>query len=69
MVEYDRHMTTDIHERHLWLTPQEIAHELRIDVASVYRAVRRGDLPAVRLSHHGALRIHRSVLEPKEDQS
>jgi excisionase family DNA binding protein len=56
-------MHTDVHEHHLWLTPQEIAHELRLDVASVYRAVRRGDLPAIRLSDHGALRIHRSVLD------
>jgi hypothetical protein len=56
-------MSTDVHERHLWLTPQEIALELRLDVASVYRAVRRGDLPAIRLSEHGALRIHRSILD------
>jgi hypothetical protein len=50
------------------MTPQEIA--LRVDVASVYRAVRRGDLPAVRLSDHGALRIDRSILDqhPKEQQ-
>jgi excisionase family DNA binding protein len=68
MVEYDRRMPTDVHERHLWLTPQEIAHELRLDVASVYRAVRRGDLPAVRLSEHGALRIPRAAIEPKEQQ-
>jgi excisionase family DNA binding protein len=66
--EYDWRMPTDVHERHLWLTPQEIAHELRVDVASVYRAVRRGDLPAVRLSHHGALRIHRSVLDQRSEQ-
>jgi excisionase family DNA binding protein len=56
-------MPTDVHEKHLWLTPQEIAHELRVDVASVYRSIRRGDLPAVRLSEHGALRIPRSVLD------
>jgi hypothetical protein len=57
---------TDVHENE-WLTPQAIALELRVDVASVYRAVRRGDLPAVRLSQYGALRIPRSALEPKEE--
>ena len=31
-------MSTDVHERHAWLTAQEIALELRVDVASVYRA-------------------------------
>ncbi len=62
-----RNMSTDIHERPVWMTPQEVAHELRCDVASVYRAVRRGDLPVVRLSENGALRIPRSVLEPKEE--
>jgi hypothetical protein len=45
------------------LLKAQIALELRVDVASVYRAVRRGDLPAVRLSEHGALRIHRSILD------
>ena len=58
-----RNMSTEIHERHGWLTPKEVAHELRCDVASVYRAVKKGDLKAVRLTHHGALRIHRSVLD------
>jgi excisionase family DNA binding protein len=61
-------MQTDVHEHHEWLTAQEIALELRVDVASVYRAVRRGDLPAVRLSEHGALRIPRTALHPKEQQ-
>jgi excisionase family DNA binding protein len=56
-------MQTDVHQHHEWMTAQQIAHELRVDVASVYRAVRRGDLPAVRLSDHGALRIHRSILD------
>jgi excisionase family DNA binding protein len=64
--EYNRHMPTDVHERPVWLAPKEVAHELRVDVASVYRAVRRGDLPAIRLSEHGALRIHRSHLDQHE---
>lgn len=61
-----RNMSTDV-EQPRWLAPKEVAHELRCDVASVYRAVRRGDLPVVRLSENGALRIPRSVLEPKEE--
>jgi hypothetical protein len=28
-------MPTDVHEKHLWLTPREIADELRVDVAFV----------------------------------
>jgi excisionase family DNA binding protein len=56
-------MTTPVQKRAEWLTPKEIAHELRVSVTSVYRAVDRGDLEAVRLSEHGALRIPRSALE------
>jgi len=33
-----------------------------VHVSAVYRAVERGELPAVRLSETGAIRIHRSVL-------
>ena len=61
-------MPADVHQHHEWMTAQEIALELRVDVASVYRAVRRGDLPAVRLSEAGALRIHRSVLDQRKEQ-
>jgi excisionase family DNA binding protein len=56
-------MATDIQE-HQWLAPKEVAQELRVDVASVYRAIRAGHLSAVRLSDHGALRIPRSALDP-----
>jgi hypothetical protein len=45
-----------------------VEYHLRVDVASVYRAVRRGDLPAVRLTEAGALRIHRSVLDQRKEQ-
>jgi excisionase family DNA binding protein len=61
-----RYMSTDV-EQPRWLTAQEIAQELRCDVASVYRAVKKGDLKAVRLTHHGALRIHRSVLDQQKE--
>jgi Helix-turn-helix domain len=61
-------MATDI-QHHQRLAPKEVAHELRVDVASVYRAIRTGHLPAMRLSDHGALRIHRSILDqPRENQ-
>jgi excisionase family DNA binding protein len=39
-------------------------HELRVHVSAVYRAVERGQLPAVRLSESGAIRIPRSALDP-----
>jgi excisionase family DNA binding protein len=54
-------MQTDTHERE-YLAPKEVAHELRVHVSAVYRAVERGDLPAVRLSETGAIRIHRSAI-------
>jgi excisionase family DNA binding protein len=36
-----------------YLAPQEVARELRVHVSAIYRAVERGDLPAVRLNEHG----------------
>jgi excisionase family DNA binding protein len=63
MVEYYRHMTTDTQQRE-WLAPKEVAHELRVHVSAVYRAVERGELPAVRLSETGAIRIPRAALDP-----
>jgi excisionase family DNA binding protein len=47
-----------------WLAAKEVARELRVHVSAVYRAVERGDLPALRLSETGAIRIPRSALEP-----
>jgi excisionase family DNA binding protein len=41
-------MPTDRHERE-YLAPKEVAHELRVHVSAVYRAVERGQLSAVRL--------------------
>jgi excisionase family DNA binding protein len=51
-------------ERREFLAPKEAAHELRVHVSAVYRAVERGQLPAVRLSESGAIRIPRSALDP-----
>ena len=58
-------MSTDVHERE-WLCAKELAAELNVHVASVYRAVHEGRLPVVRLSETGAIRIHRSALNPNE---
>ncbi len=51
-------------QRSEWLAPKEVARELRVHVSAVYRAVERGQLPAVRLSESGAIRIPRSALDP-----
>jgi excisionase family DNA binding protein len=55
-------MQTDITERE-WLAAKEVAQELRVHVSAVYRAVERGELPALRLSETGAIRIPRSALD------
>jgi excisionase family DNA binding protein len=52
-------------QRGEWLAPKELARELRLHVSAVYRAVERGQLPAVRLSESGAIRIPRSALDPQ----
>jgi excisionase family DNA binding protein len=61
-------MRTDVHERHEWLSAQEVARELRVDVSAIYRAVRAGRIRALRLSPSGPLRINRSVLDQREEQ-
>jgi excisionase family DNA binding protein len=58
-------VSTDVHERE-WLAAKEFARELNVHVACVYRAVHKGRLPVVRLNESGAIRIHRSALNPKE---
>jgi excisionase family DNA binding protein len=57
-------MSTEIHE-HNWLSVKEVAYELGLTPKAVYRAVERGELPALRLHEHGAIRIHRSALQPQ----
>ena len=56
-------MQTETQKRE-WLAPKEVAHELRVHVSSIYRAVEEGRLQAVRLSKSGAIRIPRSALDP-----
>jgi excisionase family DNA binding protein len=55
-------MPTDTRECE-WLAAKEYAAKIRVDISTVYRAVKRGELPALRLSEHGAIRIRRSVLD------
>jgi excisionase family DNA binding protein len=49
-------------EQREYLAPKEVAHELRVHVSSIYRAIESGHLPAVRLSEHGAIRIPREAI-------
>ena len=58
-------MNTETQQRE-WLAPKEIARELRVHVSSIYRSVEQGRLPALRLTDTGAIRIHRSALEPRK---
>jgi excisionase family DNA binding protein len=51
-----------------WMAPKEVADALRVHVSAVDRAVERGDLPALRLSETGSIRIPRSALELKEER-
>lgn len=44
-------------------TVPEVADELRVSRRTVYRAVERGDLQAVRLGESGRLRIPADALE------
>lgn len=45
-----------------YLTAAEAAQLLRVNVASIYRAVERGSLPAVRLAPEGNIRIPADAL-------
>jgi excisionase family DNA binding protein len=60
-------MRTDTKQRE-YLAPKEVAHELRVHVSSIYRAVESGHLPAVRLSEHGVIRIPRSALTATKER-
>src|ERR1700758_5579762 len=42
-----------------YFTPKEVAQTLGLHVSVVYRAVERGELPAVRLMPRGAIKIPR----------
>lgn len=51
-----------------YLSVAEAARLLDLSEATVYRAVWRGDVPVVRLSENGAIRIPRAALEPQEPE-
>ena len=55
-------MLTHVHDKQL-LHPKEAAFELDCHVATIRRAIRRGELEALRLGERGRLRIHRHALE------
>ena len=46
----------------LWTVP-EVARTLRVHRVTVYRAIGRGELQALRLGPHGRLRVPRSAVE------
>ena len=55
-------MSTAVHERE-FLTVGELAERLRVSPLTIYRGVRNGTVPFVRLSEHGAIRIPVTALE------
>jgi excisionase family DNA binding protein len=55
---------TSTDDAHRYLAPGEVAYLLNVSRQSVYRAIDRGSLPAIRLAPHGALRIPESALRP-----
>jgi excisionase family DNA binding protein len=54
-------MQTDLIERKL-LRPNEVAQQLDVNLATVYRAISRGELEAVRLGETGSLRVSTEAL-------
>jgi excisionase family DNA binding protein len=55
-------MQTDVIERKM-LMPAEVAASLRVHVGTVYRAIERGELQAVRLGETGSLRVPADAVE------
>ncbi len=49
-------------EKSEYVSPQMLARELGCSTSSVYRAVERGTLPAIRLLPKGAIHIPRAAL-------
>jgi excisionase family DNA binding protein len=58
-------MATVTQKRADFLTPKQVAYRLGVGVHSVYRAVNRGELPAIRLVPRGAIRVPASAIEPE----
>jgi len=51
-----------MHERERFRTVDEVARELRVSRLTIYRAVQRGELAALRLGERGRLRIPSDAL-------
>jgi hypothetical protein len=51
------------------LRPKRLAEELDVTPGLIYRAIRRGDLAAVRLGSSGSLRIPRKAKQAEEWES
>jgi excisionase family DNA binding protein len=56
-------MSTSTQRRGNWLSAKEVAAELGVDPASVYRAVRAGHIRALRLGDRGRIHIARSEFD------
>ncbi len=58
-------MATNANPAPAFLSVQEAADVLRVSPTTIYRSIKRGDIPAVRLSLHGpsATRIPTAELE------
>lgn len=59
-------MITDTQERE-WLSVKEVAFELGLHPTAVYRAIDAGALPSLRLHPHGAIRVHKSVIDKHKE--
>lgn len=58
----DTHARSEVQaEPSTWLTPKDLQRELRLGEKSVYRLLRDGTIPSVRL--HGVYRINRRHVE------
>jgi excisionase family DNA binding protein len=55
-------METDVMNSNM-LTPAEVAASLRVHVVTVYRAIERGELEALRLGETGSLRVPAEAVE------
>jgi excisionase family DNA binding protein len=47
-----------VNEQHALLTVREVAGSIRVSNVTVYRLIRAGDLPALRVGKHFRIRAH-----------
>jgi excisionase family DNA binding protein len=60
-IEDEVHTGADGNELEALLSPEEVASACRLSRRAIYRAIKRGELPATRLCHR--LRVHPADLE------